>query len=115
MTHAHAASRATTVAPSRSHSQASVEAFRDDPEYAAAFLSAVLEDGDQQEVMIALRRMTQAFGGVSKLAEQTELNATTLYRTLSPQGNPEMKTLTAMLKALGLRLAVMPLAQPRVT
>ena len=49
----------------------------------------------------ALRRMTQAFGGVPNLAEQTDLNATTLYRTLSPQGNPEMKTLTAILEALG--------------
>lgn len=99
----------TSTLPSRSHEQASIEALRADPEYAAAFLSAVLEDGDQQEVMMAMRRMTQAFGGVSKLAEQTELNATTLYRTLSPQGNPEMKTLTAMLKALGLRLAVTPI------
>ena len=85
--------------PARSHEQASVEAFQADPDYAAAFFSAVLEDGDQQEVMIALRRMTQAFGGVPKLAEQTDLNATTLYRTLSPQGNPEMKTLTAILKS----------------
>jgi probable addiction module antidote protein len=96
-------------APSRSHEQVAIEQFRADPEYAAEYLSAILEDGDQQEVMIALRRITQAFGGVSKLAEQTELNATTLYRTLSPQGNPEMKTLTTMLKALGLRLAVMPI------
>ncbi len=96
-------------APARSHEQASIEAFRADPEYAAEYLSAILEDGDQQEVMTALRRITQAFGGVPKLAEQTELNATTLYRTLSPQGNPEMKTLTTMLKALGLRLSVTPI------
>jgi len=53
--------------------------------------------------------MTHASGGVPKLAEQTDLNATTLCRTLSPQGNPEMKTLTAILKALGLRLAVLPI------
>ena len=53
--------------------------------------------------------MMQAFGGVLKLAEQTDLNATTLYRTLSPQGNPEMKTLTAILIALGLHLAVLPI------
>ena len=72
-------------------------------------IHSVLEDCDQQEVMIALRRITQAFGGVPKLAEQADLNATTLYRTLSPQGNPEMKTLTAILKALGLRLAVLPI------
>jgi len=46
---------------------------------------------------------------VPYLAEQAELNATTLYRTLSPRGNPELKSLLALLKALGLRLAVQPL------
>jgi probable addiction module antidote protein len=96
-----------------SHEQVAIEQFRADPAYAAEYLSAILEAGDQQEVRVALRRITQDFGGVSKLAEQTELNATTLYRTLSPQGNPEMKTLTMMLKALGLRLAVMPIAEHR--
>jgi DNA-binding phage protein len=59
--------------------------------------------------MIALRYLAKAFGGVSRLAEQAELNATTLYRTLSPQGNPELKSLTALLKATGMRLAVQPI------
>jgi DNA-binding phage protein len=34
----------------------------------------------------------------------------TLMTALSPKGNPEMKTLTAMLKALGLRLTVKPIS-----
>ena len=38
------------------------------------------------------------------LAKETELNANQLYRTLSPQGNPELRSLFAALKALGLRL-----------
>ena len=37
-----------------------------------------------------------------------QLNATTLYRTLSPQGNPELRSLTAILKVMGVRLAVQP-------
>src|SRR5262249_32125071 len=54
--------------------------------------------------------LTIAFGGLPYLAaEQAELNATTLYRTLSPWGNPELKSLLAFLKALGLRLAVQSL------
>ena len=57
----------------------------------------------------ALRYLARVFGGVSKLAEYAELNATTLYRTLSPKGNPELKSLTALLKAMGMRLAVQPL------
>ena len=82
-----------TVALSRSHEEATIEELRDDPEYAAEYLNAVLEDGEQQELLLALRRMSKAFGGVFKLAEQAELNAYTLYRTLSPQGNPELKSL----------------------
>jgi len=46
---------------------------------------------------------------VPYLAEQAELNTTTLYRALSPRDNPELKSLLALLKALGLRLAVQPL------
>jgi DNA-binding phage protein len=63
--------------------------------------------------MVALRRVAEAFGGISKLASKTKLNATTLYRTLSPKGNPELKSMNSMLKAMGLRLAVRPIALAR--
>src|SRR5262249_39450174 len=78
---------------SRSHEEATVESFRKDPAFAAEYLNAVLEDGDQEELMVALRRMSEAFGGVQKLAGRAKLNANTLYRTLSPKGNPELKSL----------------------
>jgi probable addiction module antidote protein len=93
---------------SRPHDEALIASFRDDPEYAAVFLNAVL-DGDQEELLEALRYMSAASGGVSGLAEQVEMNARTLYRTLSAKGNPELRTLTAILKAMGMRLAVQPL------
>lgn len=53
--------------------------------------------------------------GVQKLAEDAELNATTLYRTLSSKGNPALKSLTALLRAMGLQLAVRPLPEKRLT
>jgi probable addiction module antidote protein len=96
-------------AASVSHEEATIQEFKDSPQDAAAYLSAVLEDGDQEEVLLALRRITTAYGGVPKLAEQTDLNAKTLYRTLSAHGNPEMKSLIAILKAMGMRLAVKPI------
>jgi DNA-binding phage protein len=46
----------------------------------------------------------------SKIAEQAELNPTQLYRTLSPTGNPTVSSLSSVLKAMGLRLAVEPIA-----
>ncbi len=94
---------------SRSHEEATVESFCKDPKFAAEYLTDVLEDGNQEEVMIALRQIAQAFGGVPKLAESAKLNATTLYRTLSREGNPELRSMAALLKAMGLRLAVQPI------
>ena len=93
----------------RSHERATIESFRRNPQFAAEYLNAVLEDGDQDELMVALHRVATAFGGMGQVAEAADLNATTLYRTLSRRGNPELKSLTAILKALGLRIAVQPL------
>lgn len=80
-----------------------------DPAFAAEYLNAVLEDGEEAELLLALRRITEAFGGVSAVAKAAHLNATTLYRTLSVKGNPELKSLNALLGALGLRIAIQPL------
>jgi len=95
----------------RSHEEATVAGFRRNPQIAAEYLNAVLEDGDQEELLTALRRMAEAFGGVVQVAKAAELNANTLYRTLSHRGNPELKSLLAVLKVMGLRIAVQPLAQ----
>lgn len=100
------ANKATKV--HRSHQEATVESFRRDPKFAAAYLNAVLEDGDRAELMTALRYLTEAFGGVSAVARKTGLNATTLYRTLSPRGNPELKSFMDIMKAVGMRILVEP-------
>lgn len=96
----------------RAHDEATVEMFRKDPALAADYLNSVLEDGDETDLMLALRSLSQAFGGVQEVARQAEVNAHTLYRTLSEKGNPELKTLSAILKAMGMRLAIQPLNDP---
>jgi len=93
----------------RSHDDAMSDLFRDDPAAAAATLDAILLDGDQGELLVTLRQMTKAFGGVPAIARSAELNPTQLYRTLSEKGNPELRSLTALLRTMGLRLAVQPL------
>jgi probable addiction module antidote protein len=93
----------------RSHDDAMVELFRDDPAAAAATLNAILADGDQGELLVTLRQMAKAVGGVAAVAKASELNATQLYRTLSKRGNPELRSLTALLRTMGFRLAVEPL------
>lgn len=90
----------------RTHDEAMAELFKEDPAYALELLNGILEDGEQGELLIALRQMTKAFGGVQTVAEMANLNPAQLYRTLSEQGNPELRSLAAILKAMGLRLAV---------
>jgi len=90
----------------RTHDEAMAELFRQDPAYALELLNGILEDGEQGELLIALRQLTKAFGGVQTIAEKANLNPTQLYRTLSDEGNPELRSLSAILKAMGLRLAI---------
>jgi probable addiction module antidote protein len=94
---------------SRNHDDAMAELYRSDPNLALGVINGILEDGDQAELLTVLRQLTQAFGGVQTVAQRAQLNPTQLYRTLSSTGNPALNSLTAILKAMGLRLAVQPL------
>jgi probable addiction module antidote protein len=76
-----------------------------DPDEAAAYLNAALEENDQEVFLLALRDIAEA-RGVSKVAQQAALNRENLYRMLSPAGNPQLSSLNALLRSLGLRLAV---------
>ena len=77
-----------------------------DPTEAAGYLSACLEEGDPEAFLLALRDVARARGGVAKLAQATALNREHLYRMLSENGNPELRSLELLLDALGFRLAV---------
>lgn len=96
----------------RTHDEAMAEVFRKDPAYAVELLNSILEDGDQGELLVALRQMSKAFGGVGKVAEGAQLNGTHIYRSLSARGNPQVRSLSAILKTMGLRLAVQPIEAP---
>lgn len=74
----------------------------------AAYLEALLEDGDSRVITIGLRELAESAGGMAVIAERTGLSRETLYRTLSADGNPRLDTLSALLHALGLRLSVTP-------
>ena len=79
-----------------------------DPENAAAYVEAALEDGDPAGLLQALRNVAESRGGVSQIAKKTGLNREALYRTLSKGGNPQLRSLAAILGATGLRLSVRP-------
>jgi probable addiction module antidote protein len=77
-------------------------------DFAVAYLNVLLDDADQEELTAALGRIARVSGG-PKLAEKVELNATSLYRTLCRRGNPELKIVATLLKAMGIRLTLQPL------
>ena len=93
--------------PSLSYEDWLVERLRD-PAEAAAYMEAVIADGDQAAVMLALRQIAQAQGGIAEIARKANLTREATYRMLSKGGNPELKSLTAVLRAIGLRLSVKP-------
>jgi probable addiction module antidote protein len=95
-----------TAARSASHTESTIAWLKRDPTHAAALLEAALETGDAGDFMAALRLVTEAKGGVTKIAEETGLNRETLYRTLSKKGNPQLSSLLPILHAAGLKFVV---------
>jgi len=77
-----------------------------DPGAAAQYLNACLEDGDPRVFLMALRDVAAARGGIRVLSREARLNRESLYRMLSKSGNPSLDSLSAVLHACGLRLAV---------
>jgi probable addiction module antidote protein len=83
------------------------------PEEAAHYLNACLEDDDAHVFLLALRDVADAHGGIRALSRDTRLNRESLYRMLSKSGNPSLESLAAVLNACGLRLAVQSAARRR--
>src|SRR5437870_4880385 len=94
-----------------------VDVMRDDlldPEYAAGLLSFGLNDdgGDFEGFLVSLRDLAKVRGGIAALAEATGLNRESLYQSLSPGSNPDMKTIWLFLKAIGLQMCFAPADKP---
>lgn len=79
------------------------------PAEAASYLEAILEEGDQAAIMLALRQIARAQGGVAEIARKAKLTREATYKMLSKSGNPELRSLSAVLKATGLRISVKPI------
>lgn len=75
---------------------------------AVAYLELALEDyqkdGNTKALMLAIQRVAEARGGISKLAETTQLNRQNLYRIFSNKISPRFDTLSKILKALGITI-----------
>jgi len=79
-----------------------------DPDEAAAYINAAIEDGDEVVLLLALRDVVEARGGMGKAAKKARLNRESLYRALGPGGNPKLRSISSLLEAVGLQLGVKP-------
>ncbi len=82
-----------------------IQNYLQTPEDRAAYIEAILEDGDPGLIAAGLGDIARAIG-VSEFARQTGLSREAIYKGLVPGGNPTLDTLTKATKALGLRLTV---------
>ena len=100
------------IAAAVRHDEREVDELRADRELAVEHLRmamASLDDPDDRAAgLLALRSVAEAYGGLSTIAADAGISREALYRALSPTGNPTLKTLLAVLKAVGMRLSVEP-------
>lgn len=93
-----------------------LEKLRSDRELAIEYLKTAMESLDNPEEraarLLALRSVAEAYGGLGSVAAQAGISRESLYRALSPKGNPTLKTLIAILKTVGLRLSVAQESRP---
>ncbi len=81
-----------------------------DLEYAAGYLTACLEEGENV-FLLGIRNVAKAQGGMKALSEAANLNRESLYDMLSKSGNPLFSSITTVLDKLGFELALKPKLQ----
>jgi probable addiction module antidote protein len=73
---------------------------------AAGYLNAALEGGNIEVFLLALYHVVQAQGGMAKIAQKLHKSRTSLYKSLSMNGNPYFKNTQEILSAVGMQLTV---------
>jgi probable addiction module antidote protein len=95
-----------------SHHEREVAELRADRELAVEYLKAAMESlddpNDRAAGLLALRTVAEAYGGLGAVAAEAGISREALYRALSAKGNPTLKTILAVLKAVGMKLSVEP-------
>jgi probable addiction module antidote protein len=77
-----------------------------DPEFAMAYLQVSLEEEGISGLLAALGKYVKANGGIKRTAEEAQLRREAVYRMLSENGNPEIRSLDALLRVNGFQLSL---------
>jgi probable addiction module antidote protein len=82
--------------------------YLDSKEMIAEYLNAVLEEGNETQVVTAIGHIAKAIG-MTKIAQETGMSRPSLYKALSDGAKPQFSTIMKVLKAVGGQLKVNPL------
>lgn len=83
--------------------------YLDNNEMIAEYLNAVLEEGNDADIITAIGHIAKAIG-MTKIAEETGLSRSSLYKALSDGAKPQFETIMKVLKAIGGQIRVMPVS-----
>lgn len=83
--------------------------YLDSKEIIAEYLNSVLEEGDSADVINAIGHIAKAIG-MTKIAEETGMSRTSLYKALSDGAKPQFGTIMKVLKAIGGQIQVNPVS-----
>lgn len=83
--------------------------YLDSNEMIAEYLNAVLEEGNDADIITAIGHIAKAVG-MTKIAEQTGMSRPSLYKALSDGAKPQFETIMKVLKAIGGQIKVTPVS-----
>lgn len=81
--------------------------FLDSDEMISEYLTSVLEEGDQEELLAAIGHVARA-KGMTDIARKSGMGRESLYKALRPGAQPRFSTLIKVLRALGVHLQAVP-------
>jgi probable addiction module antidote protein len=81
--------------------------YLDSEETIAEYLTAASEDPDPAVLLSALSDVAKA-RGMATVAKAAGLGRESLYKALAPGSHPRHETVSAVMRALGVRFAVVP-------
>ena len=83
--------------------------YLDSEEMIAEYLNTVLEDGDSDDLIVAIGHIAKTIG-MTKIAEKTGMSRPSLYKALSDGSKPQFGTIMKVLRAIGGQINVKPIS-----
>jgi probable addiction module antidote protein len=82
--------------------------YLDSKEMVVEYLNTVLEEGNDDEIIVAIGHVAKAIG-MTKIAEETGMSRPSLYKALSEGAKPQFSTIIKVLKAIGGQIQINPI------